>query len=200
MDAEEARNRFNYVVRNFIRVFARKSHPLTILLDDLHQADAASLDLLKFLACEADTGYLFIVGTYRRDAVELSRLQQILEAISEKGTAPETVELAPLDVQQVNTLVSAALKLGRRESLPLAELVHRKTNGTPFFVHQFLGMIYKTSLLQPGKDGAWRWDSEAIGQLAITDNVVELMARKDRPAGQPGPGNTSDVRLRRHPF
>ncbi|MEW6077618.1 MAG: diguanylate cyclase [Thermodesulfobacteriota bacterium] len=178
LDAEEARNRFNYAVRNFIRVFARKSHPLTILLDDLHQADAASLDLLKFLAGDADTGYLFIVGTYRRDAAELSRLQQTLAEIAERGIVPETIMLTPLEVPQVNALISAALKLGRREAQPLAELVCRKTNGTPFFVHQFLGMIYKTNLLRLSEDGTWCWDAQKIGQLAITDNVVELMAEK----------------------
>ena len=178
LDGEEAKNRFNYAVKNFIRVFARKSHPLTLMLDDLHQADAASLDLLKFLGGETDLGYLFLVGTYRRDTTGLSRLRKTLKSISEKGLSQETVLLAPLDVYQVNTLIAATLKSNRRDSRPLAELVHKKTNGTPFFVNQFLSRIYKHKLLLPEEQGGWRWDDEKIAQLDITDNVVDLMAEK----------------------
>ena len=178
LDAEEAKNRFNYAVKNFIRVFARKSHPLTIMLDDLHQADAASLDLLKFLGGETDIGFLFLVGTYRRDATEQSRLRQALKSIPETGMSQESVLLAPLDVYQVNTLIAATLKSNRRDCRPLAELVHKKTNGTPFFVNQFLSRIYKIKLLLPDKDGGWQWDDEKIAQLEITDNVVDLMTEK----------------------
>ncbi len=178
LDAEEARNRFNFAVKNFIRVFARKSHPLTLLLDDLHHADAASLDLLNFLVGETDLGYLFLVATYRRDATDFSRLRQALKVISENGESVETLVLTPLDNYHVNTLIAATLKVSRSDSRPLAELVHKKTNGTPFFVNQFLGMIYKTKLLQPNEDGSWRWDDEKIAQRDITDNVVDLMAEK----------------------
>ncbi len=178
LDADEARNRFNYVVKNFIRVFARKSHPLTVVLDDLHQADPASLDLMKFLAGETDIDYLLLIGTFRRDAVDASRLLQALRMLSDKGIEPETVTLEPLDVQQVNILIAAALKGKRSDVQSLSELVHKKTNGTPFFVHQFLGMIYKTKLLQPAENGTWQWDAEKIAELDITDNVVELMSEK----------------------
>lgn len=178
LDAEEAKHRFNYAVKNFIRVFARKSHPLTLLLDDLHLADAASLELFQFLVGETDIDHLFLVGTYRKDATERFQLRTLLQAVSEKGGSPETVSLAPLDLFGVNTLVAATLKCGRRDSRPLAELVFKKTNGTPFFVHQFLSMIYKLNLLQPDAQGGWQWDDEKIAQLDITDNVVDLMAEK----------------------
>ena len=44
---------------------ASRSRPLVVVLDDLHWADASSLDLLKFTSAQlADTG-LLLVGTYR---------------------------------------------------------------------------------------------------------------------------------------
>ena len=178
LDAEEARNRFFYVIKQFVRVFAKKSHPLTIMLDDLHQADAASLELLKFLAGETDIGFFLLAGTYRQDVAELSLLRRALQTIAEKKVEMELVVLAPLDLQQVTTLLTATLKSTADKVRPLAELVYRKTNGTPFFVNQFLDLIYREKLLQPSDQGAWQWDSEKIALLDITDNVVGLMAAK----------------------
>jgi predicted ATPase len=43
----EAQNRFRIVLRRFIGVFAHKTHPLVLFLDDLQWADAASLTLIK---------------------------------------------------------------------------------------------------------------------------------------------------------
>jgi len=42
----EAQNRFNFVFQNFIKVFTKPEHPLTIFLDDLQWADGASLKMM----------------------------------------------------------------------------------------------------------------------------------------------------------
>jgi len=74
---------------------------------------------------------------------------------------------------------------------PLAELVRRKTNGNPFFVHQFLRILYSENLLtfnQPqseGSPGEWQWDYAKIEAKSITDNVIDLTISKlqQLPAG-----------------
>ena len=47
----EAQNRFNFVFQNFIKVFTKPEHPLTIFLDDLqwarHSPSFASLSMLN---------------------------------------------------------------------------------------------------------------------------------------------------------
>ncbi|MFP4444938.1 MAG: serine/threonine protein kinase, partial [Desulfosudaceae bacterium] len=175
LDSEEARNRFNFAFKNFIRVFARKSHPLTLILDDLHLADPASLDLLSFLAADPDLQYFFIVGSYRSDAPDIRALHQALEKIRERASDVEELTLAPFDPVRVNAFVAHVLQSEPGKTESLSAIIHRKTNGMPFFMAEFVGTIHKQGLLKHEAGRGWHWDAEAISRLTITDNVVEIM-------------------------
>jgi signal transduction histidine kinase len=61
----------------------------------------------------------------------------------------------------------------------LAQLVHEKTGGNPFFAIQFFTALADEGLL--GFDPvapAWQWDMDRIRAKSYTDNVVDLMAGK----------------------
>ena len=60
----KARFRLFDAVTNFLKIGAR-SHPMLIVLDDLHDADEASLALLRFMARELKGAPIMIVATYR---------------------------------------------------------------------------------------------------------------------------------------
>ena len=64
---------------------------------------------------------------------------------------------------------------------PLAELVHRKTLGNPFFINRLMTSLHEQGVLR--LDGAgrhWMWDVEAIHHLGVSDNVADLMASQLR--------------------
>ena len=66
-----------------------------------------------------------------------------------------------------------------QRAAPLAQLVHEKTAGNPFFVIQFLHTLAEEGLLAFDHDAArWRWDLERIHAKGYTDNVVDLMVGK----------------------
>ena len=88
--------------------------------------------------------------------------------------------LAPLELDDIGRLIADALPCDRtRASLPLAQLVHQKTNGNPFFAIQFFTALAEEGLLvfDPVAP-AWRWDIDRIRARSYTDNVVDLMAAK----------------------
>src|SRR5271168_5266429 len=64
LEPSEARFRLFDAVTNFVKSGAR-SHPILIVLDDLHDADEASLALLRFMARELKGAPILIVATYR---------------------------------------------------------------------------------------------------------------------------------------
>ncbi|WP_437879096.1 serine/threonine protein kinase [Sorangium sp. So ce513] len=66
----EARNRFDLVMRRFVRVFATAERPLVLFLDDLQWADPASLRLLGLLLGDKDRGHILLVGAYRDNEVD----------------------------------------------------------------------------------------------------------------------------------
>ena len=62
---------------------------------------------------------------------------------------------------------------------PLAELIHEKTTGNPFFAIQFISTLAEEGLLTfDYGEGRWVWDLNRIHAKGYTDNVVELMVGK----------------------
>ncbi len=176
---EESRNRFNFVFKNFIRVFAKEEHPLVIFLDDLQWADAASLDIIKLLMVDTDTRHLLFIGAYRDNEVsEFHSLSIIMEEIRAGGVPIESISLPPLQITDVNRHVSNFLRCGEDRSLPLAESVYKKTQGNPFFINQFLRILHDEKILKIDPVSGWDWDMEQVNSMQVTDNVVELMTGK----------------------
>ncbi len=176
----ETQNRFNLAFQNFIEVFARKEHPLTIFLDDLQWADSASLRLMELLLSEAEDRALLLVGAYRDSEVDAAHpLLLMLDSLHKTSLAINRIALAPLNLDHLTQLVQDGLYCEPQQAVELAELLLAKTGGNPFFAGEFLKLLYTEKLLDfdPQK-GQWRWDMAKIKGLDITDNVVELMTAK----------------------
>lgn len=105
------------------------TRPTVIILEDVHWADEATLDLVKFLGRRIHrSGALFIL-TYRDDEVGPRHpLRLVLGDLS--GPSVTRIFLPPLSEAAVETLA-------RRADRP-AEGVYAATGGNPFFVTEVL--------------------------------------------------------------
>ena len=73
-------------------------------------------------------------------------------------------------------LIADSLHCDQDAAAPLAELVHQKTAGNPFFVIQFLSALVEEGLVTFDHGAArWSWDLARIHAKGYTDNVVDLM-------------------------
>ena len=168
------------VFRRFLGVFARKEHPLALFLDDLQWLDAATLDLLEHLVTHPEVRHLLLVGAYRDNEVGPAHpLMRTLEAIRNAGARVEEIVLTPLGLDDIGRLVADALHCEPERARPLAQLVHEKTSGNPFFAIQFLTALNEEGLLAFDPVApAWRWDIDRIRARSYTDNVADLMVEK----------------------
>ncbi|WP_354684334.1 AAA family ATPase [Cupriavidus necator] len=180
LEPQQAQRRFLLVFRRFISVFARAEHPLALFLDDLQWLDAATLDLLEDLLTGSDLRHLMLIGAYRDNEVDATHpLRAKLQAIRNAGVRIDAITLAPLASEHVTQLIAEALHSEPARIGPLAQLVHDKTGGNPFFVIQFLHALVDEDLLAFDHDARhWRWDPGRIHAKGYTDNVVDLMAGK----------------------
>ncbi|CAE6754831.1 Adaptive-response sensory-kinase SasA [Paraburkholderia aspalathi] len=180
LEPQQAQRRFMQVFRRFIGVFARAEHPLALFLDDLQWLDAATLDLLEDLLTLPDLRYLMLVGAYRDNEVDATHpLMGKLRAVRSAGAKVNEITLAPLSRVHVRQLIEEALHCEPERIEPLAQLVHDKTAGNPFFVIQFLHALVEENLLTFDHEaGQWRWDPERTHAKGYTDNVVDLMVGK----------------------
>jgi len=180
LSPQDALRRFQFVFRQFLGVFARPEHPLVLFLDDLQWLDAATLDLVEDLMTRSQLPHSMLIGAYRDNEVTAAHpLVRKLEAIRNAGAPAQEVRLAPLAREDVGQLVADALRCEPTDAATLAELVHEKTGGNPFFVIQFLSALADERLLAFDHEAArWSWDLERIHAKGYTDNVVDLMVGK----------------------
>jgi PAS domain S-box-containing protein len=176
----DARRRFQLVLRQFIGVFARPDHPLTLFLDDLQWLDAATLDLLEELLTPAGMPHLMLIGAYRDNEVTAAHpLMRTLDAIRNAGATVREITLAPLASEDVAQLIADTLRCDPDRTAPLAQLVHERTAGNPFFTLHFMSSLAEEGLLIFDHEaGRWSWDLDRIHAVGFTDNVVDLMVGK----------------------
>ncbi len=177
---QEAKSRAHLAFRQFIGLFARPEHPLALFLDDLQWLDAATLDFLGDLLARRDLAHLLVVGAYRDNEVYPAHpLMQKLAAIREAGATVQEFCLAPLRSDDIAHLIADALHCEPQVAGPLAQLVHKKTAGNPFFAIQFIYALVAEELITfDHGNGQWRWDTDAVHAKSYSDNVADLMVYK----------------------
>lgn len=108
----------------------RRRKPTVLVMEDIHWADEATLDVLRLLGRRIDQVPVFVIATYRDDELERSHpLRMVLGDLHGiEGIA--RMKIAPLSVAAVAELASA-VGIDPRE-------LHHKTGGNPFFVAEVL--------------------------------------------------------------
>ena len=177
---QDAQSRFQIVFIRFLGVFARAEHPLALFLDDLQWLETATLELLKRLITDPDVRHLLLIGAYRDNEVGPSHpLARTLEEIRKVGVAAQEIILAPLSIDEIEQLVVDSLHCEPQRAGRLAQLMHEKTGGNPFFAIQFFTALAEEGLLAFDSGAAvWRWDLSRIQAKRYTDDVVELITQK----------------------
>jgi diguanylate cyclase (GGDEF)-like protein len=179
-------NRLHLLFEQLLSAIGEVYRPLVIFLDDLQWADAASLKLIHHLIHHSKFEHLLLIGTYRPEAVApIDPLAVMLNHLRQHNQICEIV-LSPLTAVDVNDLLTETLACTTSTSAPLAELVHRKTNGNPFFVLEFLKSLYTKNLLWYRQSSLqldtapaqWEWDITGILAQNTTDNVIALMVEQ----------------------
>jgi DNA-binding CsgD family transcriptional regulator/tetratricopeptide (TPR) repeat protein len=107
-----------------------QAQPTIAIIEDIHWADEATLDLLKYLGRRIHLTHSLLVATYRDD--ELSPQHPLRLLLGDLVTSPAVRRMAvmPLSIEGVRRLI------GDR---PVdAESLHRQTDGNPFYVTEVL--------------------------------------------------------------
>lgn len=180
LPSHDAQRRFQLVFRRFTSVFARPEHPLALFLDDLQWLDAATLDVIENLVTEPGVQHLMLIGAYRDNEVNSAHpLMRKIEAILQAGGTVKEIVLAPLTREDLRQLITDALHCEPERAVPLAQLIHDKTGGNPFFAIQFICSLAEEALLTfDHRHARWCWDLNRIHAKNFTDNVVDFMVEK----------------------
>jgi DNA-binding CsgD family transcriptional regulator len=101
--------------------------PTVVVLEDLHWADEATLDVLRLLARRIEGLPVLLLGTYRDDELDPSHpLRILLGELTSR--AADRIRVEPLSPEAVAELAG----------IPDAQELHRRTAGNPFYVTEVL--------------------------------------------------------------
>ncbi|MEH2564178.1 adenylate/guanylate cyclase domain-containing protein [Bradyrhizobium sp. AZCC 2289] len=171
IEPEQLRRQIFFAIRT---VFERRLalSPLLIIVEDLHWADAVSLEALRFLTDRLERSRLMLVFTHR----------PMLE-MDQSGSgriSHTTLRLAPLGVADGQKLLAALFSHGWRE--PPGNLFNRileRASGNPLFIEEIIRGLIDAGALE--RDGSqWRIKSdEAAADIPASIQAL-LLARLDR--------------------
>jgi diguanylate cyclase (GGDEF)-like protein/PAS domain S-box-containing protein len=178
----EAQNRFQLTFQNFVRTFARPEHPLVIFLDDVQWSDAASLKMIHMLMTMPDCRYILLIAAYRDNEVSPSHpFIETAAALNHAGAALSSIPLESLSLSDICRMTADALRCSAERAHPLAEIVHRKTGGNPFFAAELLKALYAEGVLRlDNACGIWTWSLDQARIGGISENVVDFMLGRMR--------------------
>ncbi len=108
----------------------RSNPPAIAVLEDLHWADEATLDVLRLIARRIDSAPGLVIVTYRDD--ELARDHPLRAVL---GELPRHESITRLNLEALSQ--PAVAKLAEPSGIDAVEL-HRATSGNPFFVTEVL--------------------------------------------------------------
>jgi DNA-binding CsgD family transcriptional regulator len=115
------------------------TRPTAVVLDDLHWADAATLELLPRLAAELERAKVLVVGVYRSDEIPRGhRLRKVRADLRRAGRFDE-LALEPLGAE--STVALACRILGGDPGPTLAAALYDRTQGIPFFVEELAAAL-----------------------------------------------------------
>jgi DNA-binding CsgD family transcriptional regulator len=153
-----------------------------LVVEDVHWADAVTLEFLLFLAARRLPEPLSLVVTFRPAEVPAGSLLRRLSSRLPAGTTQVRIALAPLDVAETAGMVSSMLH-GGRVSGAFASFLHERTGGVPLAVEESVRLLNdRADLVFRG--GEWVRRSLADLQVSptIRDSVLERVQRLSRPA------------------
>jgi len=180
-DPEDDRWRLLQAVSGFLHS-ASMIQPLLLVLEDLHDADRGTIDLLLHLARNLQGARILIVGTYRD--VEVDRGHPLSSALAELRRAGSLlrVPLRGLTVDEVQRMMS--MVRGQEVPWSRAEAIHRQTEGNPLFVQEVLRYLVEEGIVVREAGRYLLTDAEAGIPEGLRDVVGKRLSRLSEKTNQ----------------
>ena len=164
-----------YLFKQYAEFLDRASRvtPLVVLFDDLQWADDATVQLLQHLAPQLGQMSILVLGTYRDMELDERPFAKTLETLTRKRLA-QSMKVEPLPEAGVRALLAALG--GPRPPDTLVAVIHRETEGNPFFVEEVFQHLKEEAALFDEED-RWRADLE-VNTLNVPHGVRAVIGRR----------------------
>ena len=158
-------------VRQFLAELAA-ARPALVLLEDLHWADPASVDLLRHVGPHLRHWPLLLLATYRVDELTPGHpFAHQMPALVREAEG-QRLDLRRLDEGALRALVAARYRLERAAEDRLVAYLERHAEGNPFFATELLRTLEEEALLRRDEDG---WTLAALDRVVVPSLLRQVI-------------------------
>ena len=168
----DQQQRLFWQITGFLQALAAEQ-PLALLLDDLHWADGASLELLLHLARQTRDWPILLLGTYRESEVPWDHPLSVGVRDLIRAQLVERLELAQLSREGTAALLAETLEAGE-VSEEMTDLIYGPTEGNAFFVQELLQTLLERGEITQGSDGRWEPRESTVAAVPATVQAAVL--------------------------
>jgi class 3 adenylate cyclase len=176
LDPQAMQTQYLLAIQHLFKKFTQAS-PLILILEDLHWADASSIEvLIKLLPMVSREPTLFCLVT--RPETSSNGWKLVNAARELLGGSLTEITLQALSEKDSRSLVANLLEI---ETLPdrIRRLILKKAEGNPFYVEELIRMLIERGAIQH-ENGTWV-AQQVISDRDIPDNLQGLLlGRIDR--------------------
>lgn len=168
LDAKIRKQRVFDIIFDFIK-FITQTKPVNIVIEDLHWADTASMELVNYIGRNIEDKSILLTLVYR----PLKRKEEFLE----KDWTTE-LKLKELSKEDSLELVKNLLNI---KDIPddLKRVIITKSQGNPFYIEELIKSLIEQSYIVEEKK-TWRFKGD-INRLELPDSVeAVILSRIDR--------------------
>jgi len=157
-----------------------EERPVVLVLEDMHQADAATRALVTFLTRIARAQRLAIIASFEPDVVGRGHpWLEDLRAIWSGPRTPERIDLEPLDRDELAILIEGIE--GERASASRLLLVTERSGGLPLVAEELLAARREL----PSSSLTGSFDELVVARMSIRSSECRRVARLLSLAGRP---------------
>ncbi|HUS17032.1 MAG TPA: adenylate/guanylate cyclase domain-containing protein, partial [Chloroflexia bacterium] len=162
-------------------LFARlaSERPLWLVIEDMHWADLASVELIEYLLPLTQRLPLAVVGVFRLHPDETPRIFQILA----EASYPDRYTHIALTALAEAASLAMVQQLLAMPDLPdsLGAMITAKAEGNPFFVEEVLRSLIERGALVRAESGEG-WETTPLIEVVRVPDTLQglLMSRLDR--------------------
>jgi class 3 adenylate cyclase len=157
---------------------AGEQAPVVLLLDDLHWADDASVQLLRHVLTANRELRLLVVGTFRdSDVGPTHPLTGALAALRREHGVERLGLRGFGDDDLLELLEAVAGHAMTDDGVALRDALLAETEGNPFFVAEMLRHLAATGGIRQDTDGRWYLELD-LGASGLPVSIREVVARR----------------------
>ncbi len=172
MRGYDEQQRLLWAVTGFVLELARQA-PVMLALDDLQWADEASLALLQHLARHTRGARVLLLGAYRD--VEVNRRHPLEAALRTLGREHLVERIAVRRMPVEGTAALIAATLDQTASRDLADAIHQRTEGNPFFTQEVLHVLAdRRDVYRMGR----HWARRAVADIAVPESIRSAIGER----------------------